>query len=42
MEKVISRTRYNLTPAEPEAFCGRSPAGRTDDKFYACGSSLVT
>ncbi|MCT9768338.1 hypothetical protein N7261_24510 [Escherichia coli] len=38
---MISRTRYNLTPAEPEAFCGRS-AGRTDDKFYACGSSLVT
>ncbi|BBR36728.1 hypothetical protein WP3S18E09_37410 [Escherichia coli] len=30
LEKVISHTRYKLTPAEPEAFCGRSPAGRTN------------
>ena len=41
LEKVISHTRYKLTPAELEAFCGRS-AGRTDDKLYACGASLVT
>ncbi len=33
LEKVISHTRYKLTPAELEAFNSAvSPAGRTDDE----------